>query len=169
MAPLVRRTWAPQGRTPVIRQRTRSHRKVSVIGGVAVTSNYRRTRLMFRLHPNRNVDASLCVAFLQQLLANIRGKVFVVWDRFQAHRSRKVARFVERHRRLSTFLLPAYAPELNPIEMVWGHAKTVDLANFVATDEENLARATKKALCRIRKQRRMLKNLVGHCLLRARR
>jgi len=28
MSPLVRRSWAPRGHTPVIHQRTRSHQKV---------------------------------------------------------------------------------------------------------------------------------------------
>jgi hypothetical protein len=31
MAPLVRRTWSPQGQTPVLPHRTRAHQKVSVI------------------------------------------------------------------------------------------------------------------------------------------
>lgn len=35
-APLVRRGWAPCGQTPVIRQRTRSHRKVSGVGALCV-------------------------------------------------------------------------------------------------------------------------------------
>jgi hypothetical protein len=30
MAPLVRRTWAPRGQTPILLQRTRSRDKVSV-------------------------------------------------------------------------------------------------------------------------------------------
>ena len=34
--------------------------------------------------------------------------------------------------------LPAYCPELNPVEAMWSHAKYSDLANFVAADVEHL-------------------------------
>ncbi|HBL18139.1 MAG TPA: hypothetical protein DD417_15645 [Elusimicrobia bacterium] len=36
MAPLVRRTWARKGHTPILRQATRSHKKVSVVGALVV-------------------------------------------------------------------------------------------------------------------------------------
>jgi hypothetical protein len=35
LSPLVRRTWAPCGQTPVVRPRTRHQRRVSAIGGLA--------------------------------------------------------------------------------------------------------------------------------------
>ena len=38
MAPLRRRSWAPRGHTPRLRQRGRSRRKVSVIGALVMAS-----------------------------------------------------------------------------------------------------------------------------------
>jgi transposase len=38
--------------------------------------------------------------------------------------------------------LPAYAPELNPVEMVWNHSKYGVLADFVAGDAEDLREGT---------------------------
>ncbi len=35
--------------------------------------------------------------------------------------------------------LPAYAPELNPVEQVWNHTKYGDLANFIPDPIEHLA------------------------------
>lgn len=34
--------------------------------------------------------------------------------------------------------LPSYAPELNPVEMVWNHTKYADLANFIPEDVDHL-------------------------------
>jgi len=34
--------------------------------------------------------------------------------------------------------LPAYAPELNPAEMLWNHTKYADLANFIPEDVNDL-------------------------------
>ena len=40
--------------------------------------------------------------------------------------------FVEEQARLSLSFLPAYAPELNPIEKVWAYVKKHVLGNFCA-------------------------------------
>src|SRR3989442_37037 len=45
MAPLVRRTWAPRGQTPILLQRTRSHDKVSVTAVLTVSPRRRRVSL----------------------------------------------------------------------------------------------------------------------------
>jgi transposase len=34
--------------------------------------------------------------------------------------------------------LPAYAPELNPVEFIWSHTKYGDLANFIADKVDHL-------------------------------
>jgi hypothetical protein len=38
MAPLVRRTWAAFGKTPILKHATRSHRKVSAMGAIALSA-----------------------------------------------------------------------------------------------------------------------------------
>ncbi|GAA3467331.1 hypothetical protein GCM10018965_018830 [Nonomuraea roseola] len=40
-----------------------------------------------------------------------------------------IRRLVERRVQLTVILLPAYAPELNPVEVVWAHLKR-SLANL---------------------------------------
>jgi hypothetical protein len=45
MAPLVRRTWAPRGQTPILLRRTRSRDKVSMIATVTVSPRHRRVGL----------------------------------------------------------------------------------------------------------------------------
>lgn len=71
------------------------------------------------------------VAFLQALTQPIRGKLLVIWDGLPAHRSRVVTNFVESlDRHIVLERLPAYAPELNPVEYIWGYMKQRELANL---------------------------------------
>lgn len=76
--------------------------------------------------------------FLSCLLSKLRRPLTVVLDRLSAHRGaarRLKARFGDR---IEFEWLPAYAPELNPVEHVWGHTKYGDLANYVPEDIDAL-------------------------------
>ena len=49
----------------------------------------------------------------------------MVWDGLPAHRARLVSEFIRVQRgRLAIEWLPGYAPELNPVEYIWGYWKT---------------------------------------------
>lgn len=165
MAPLVRRTWAPRGKTPLLLQKTRSHRKVSAIAGIAASPKGRRLRLFFRLHPNQNISSALCIAFLAQLRHQIRGNIVVLWDRFQAHRSRKMERYLGRNPRIVSFCFPPYAPELNPIEYGWSYLKTNPLANDSPENEILLARRARRYLRRMAKRPNLLRGFIDHARL----
>jgi DDE superfamily endonuclease len=89
MAPLVRRTWAPRGATPIMLQRGRSHEKVSAIAALVVSPRRDNVRFFFRLHPDENIKTPLIVSFLRQLSRQLGKRTFlVVWDRLNAHRAK---------------------------------------------------------------------------------
>ena len=56
----------------------------------------------------------------------------VVLDNAGIHRSKATQAFVETHERLSLVFLPPYAPEWNPIELVWAYVKRNVLGNVCA-------------------------------------
>jgi len=57
--------------------------------------------------------------------------LLVIWDGLAAHRSRLVRDYRATTKgRLTLARLPAYAPELNPTEYIWGHLKRHVRANF---------------------------------------
>ena len=69
------------------------------------------------------------------------------------HRSRMVWDFVrQQHGRLWLEFLPAYAPELNPVEYLWSHWKQHELPNFCPTNFGQLSHYARQALRRMRRR-----------------
>jgi transposase len=145
MAPLVRRTWAPRGQTPVLYQRTRSHQKVSAIAALTLSPRVQRVGLYFLLLPNQNVTSVELIGFLRQLRQQLRGRIVLVWDRLLAHRSRAMNAFLAGQQSITVEYLPPYAPELNPVELVWSYLKTNPLANLAPHDVEELTRVANRS------------------------
>jgi transposase len=163
-APVVCRTWAPRGQTPILKRVGRHHTKVSVIGAICAKPGRRKSaRVYFRIHRGRNLDGVGCREFLRQLLGNIKGPVIVVWDRLNAHRSKKVKAFVAKQQgRLLLRYFPAYAPELNPIETAWGYLKGKVLANHAPANADELFHAAKRGLCKTRSSRQVVCSFIEH-------
>jgi hypothetical protein len=165
MAPLVRRTWAPRGRTPVLTQRGRSRRKVSVIGALVISPRRRRVRAYFGLLPDANFDGESILAFVRQLRRALRVPLALVWDRLGGHIGEPVAPWLARNRSVRAYLLPPYAPELNPVELIWGHTKSNPLANFAPSEFEDLVAQTQLATLAIGDDEPLLRSFLKHCPL----
>jgi transposase len=62
---------------------------------------------------------------LEELHTHLAGqKVTLLWDGLPSHRSKKMKTYLASQRRwLVVERLPAYAPELNPVEKLWANLK----------------------------------------------
>lgn len=166
MGPLRRRTWAPCGRTPQLRQRGRSRSKVSVIGALVISPHRQRVRGYFGVQPEANYDGDAILAFLKQLRRAQHGPLVLIWDRLRAHRFEPVAGWLAQHRRVvRAYLLPPYAPELNPVELIWGYAKANPLANFAPLELHDLVMQTQLAIYTIGNDESLLRSFLQHCSL----
>jgi transposase len=155
LQPLVRRTWAPIGQTPVLDQWDR-HDRTSVITALALSRQRRRVRMFFRLL-DHNATADDFIWFLNDVRLELGRKLHVVWDSLGAHRKAENffrtiswpwARF---HR------LPAYAPELNPVEHVWTTAKWGRLANAPPDGLDQMRDTVQLELSRQANEQQLLK------------
>ena len=136
LQPVRRRTWAPCGQTPIQRAWDR-HERLSAIAVIALSPLRHRPNLYFQLLPH-NVQTDEMVWFLTQMHRHVRHKIILVWDRYSVHRA-AAKHFEQHHPAWFQFeWLPPYAPDLNPTEQVWNHAKYSDLANFVPKDVKHL-------------------------------
>ena len=139
------RTWAPRGQTPVLQYHF-TWKVLSAVAGITWWNFY------FRLY-RRTIHGAEVVDFLSHLLRHLPGKLLVVWDGLPAHRGHAVKAFIAAHQgRLAVEQLPAYAPELNPVEYIWGYWKHHELPNFCPRDFIQLSYHARRALARMRRR-----------------
>ena len=107
------RSWAPVGRTPVIK-RTGKRFRVNMISAIS-----NQGLLRFRLFTG-SFTGAVFIDFLRRLLRDCGGrKVHLIVDGHPVHRAKLVSAFIGRHaERIELHFLPGYSPELNPVELL---------------------------------------------------
>ena len=147
---VVRRTWAPRGKTPVLRARNGSWRWMSAMGALAYSRDGRRARVLLKFQPGA-VRTQAILRFLRHLRRHVRGRVVLLWDGVQPHRSVAVRDWVDRNSGwLTVERLPAYAPDLNPVEGMWAWLKGTGLANVCEDTLGPVVRRARSAAERLR-------------------
>jgi transposase len=148
LLPSVRATWAPRGQTPVLRHPF-NWKRLSLAGALAYEPDGSDAHLFFELRPGAYNDETL-IAFLNQLNEVEQRNVLLIWDGLPSHRSRRMSDWIASQRHwLSVERLPGYAPDLNPIENVWGNLKSQELANLCSNTIDQVADIAEGGLDRI--------------------
>ena len=166
LLPSVRATWAPKGHTPVLRHRF-SWKRLSLAGALAYEPDGSDAHLVFQLRPGAYNDETL-IEFLTDLSElEQQRRVLLIWDGLPSHRSRRMTDWVLSQRHwLSVERLPGYAPDLNPIEQVWGSLKSKELANLCRDTIGEVARIAEDGLDRIGSDAPLCLAFLRHCGLR---
>jgi len=116
-----------------------------------------RPRLIYRTHRAGRADKrkgfteAACARLLDDAHQQLGGPLVVVWDGLNTHVSRAMRELIAARDWLMVFQLPAYAPELNPVEPVWSVLKR-SLANLVKQDIGQLTALVKTRLRRMQYQ-----------------
>jgi len=133
-----------------------------VIVALCIAPERDRLQLYFRPHPDANINSASIVDFLPNLLRQLDGPVILIWGRLLAHRSKKVQTFIGENHNLHAFFLPPYAPELSPLENVWGYLKLNRMANLTAVDVDSLADTTRRHGRSLQRKQKLLRSFVKH-------
>jgi transposase len=148
LLPGVVRTYAPVGKTPVLKERlTRDH--LSAMSAITLDGK------LYMREQERAFKGEDVVRFLKHLMGQIPGKLLVIWDGSPIHRGGAVKEFLSSgaSRRLKLEQLPGYAPDLNPDEGIWKHLKCVELKNLCCGSLAELKIELRKAKERLRHKR----------------
>jgi transposase len=158
----VRATWAPKGCTPVLRHRF-SWTRLSMSGALAYRADGSETALLFQIKPGAYNTESL-IEFLTDMHEHFAGeKVTVIWDRLSAHKSKDMKAWVATQRHwLTVEMLPGYGHDINPIEMVWGNVKQVDLANLCPDTIDDARAAAESGLERVGSDYQLCMSFLAH-------
>lgn len=155
LLPGVLRTYAPMGKTPIIREYlTRDH--LSSISGITPEG---KLYMMVQESAYKSPDV---VNFLRHLLRHIPGKLIVLWDGGPIHRGQPVRDYLASGaaKRIHLERLPAYAPELNPDEGIWNYLKRVELKNLACQNISHLRCELRKATERLRHKTHIIRGCI---------
>jgi transposase len=146
------RTWAPKGRRPEVRVRSRRE-SINAISAIDPHGAF-----WFRLYGG-SLDAKKFAIFLLEFLLTRDRPVMLVLDKHPAHTARPLLEFVEKLQgRLELHFLPAYAPDTNPDEFVWSHLKKNGLARHPLRKDERLAERVHRHLTRMQSDPRLIRS-----------
>ena len=160
MGPMLRRTWAPAGRTPALTQRGAHRQKVSVAAAVLVSPRRDRLGLYYHTLAGGYFDNWYVTAFVEALLSEVGGRVVGVWDGGTMHKGEPITALEDQFAdRLCLERLPPFAPMLNPVEWLWGWLKWERLSNFAPHDVHELDARVTAELGSKRDDQAFLRNL----------
>lgn len=116
------KTWGVKGQTPVI-ERPGQRQSVSAASAVNAKGGF-----WFATYEG-GLTGELFVELLKKLMHRRKKPVCLVVDGLPAHKKACVKEYVvSTEGKLSLHFLPGYAPDLNPDELVWSHAKRTGVA-----------------------------------------
>jgi len=114
-----------------------------------------RTRLCHRLLAHRggkgqrrSMSERDYIALLDSVHQLVKAPLLLVWDRLNTHVSHTMRELIARREWLTVFLLPAYSPQLNPVEGAWAHIKR-SLANLAVVALDRLETLVRNRLKRL--------------------
>jgi transposase len=157
------RTWGRRGRTPVVTVCGNRAGRISVAGLVCLKPEAP-GRLFYRIRIHRRrrkgerqsmseADYAAMIAAAHRVLA---APLIVIWDNLPLHISSRMRAFTSAHPDwLTVIQLPAYAPELNPVEGLWSAMKA-SLGNLAAGTVDQLADTVRSRLRRIQHRPELL-------------
>lgn len=162
LLPVVRATWAPRGRTPVLTHRF-GWTRMSMAGALAYRPDRSEAVFVFQIKEGSYNTESL-IAFLTELHDHLDGQpVTLIWDGLPAHRSKAMKAWLATQRHwLTVEPLPAYAYELNPMEQVWGNVKATELANLCPETIDEAHDAAQAGLERVGTSYQQCFNFLDH-------
>ena len=130
--PVLGRTYGLRGQTPEV-PTSGQRQKVSAMSALSARGAFWSTVYTGTLNAGRFVE------FLGDFRRGRRVKIFLVIDGHPSHRAKLVKDYVQSCRgKLELHFLPPYAPDLNPDEFVWQHAKTNGVAKKPLRRNESL-------------------------------
>jgi len=163
LTPIVRRTWAPRGKTPVLRHLFK-WKRLNMAAALCYGSRGGGARLAFHAQPVAYATDSLIVV-LSELRRFLGGeKATLIWDNLPAHHSQAMRHWIRSQRDwLVVEYLPAYAPDLNPVEGLWANLKAVELAGLAAATLQELQTVVHRGIDRIRAAWHLPYSFLRHC------
>lgn len=151
LLPLLAHTWAPSGQTPILKEQAgRQH--LSLIAAVAPNGR------LYVAGQDQPFTGEDIVWFLKKLCGRYRKRdLLIIWDGAAIHRCEAVKALLKnKPGRIHLERLPAYSPELNPVELLWSQLKG-KMKNQVFINLEQLTEVVLQQIALIEKEPKLIR------------
>lgn len=153
-------TWAPIGRTPVVKGSGKK-RSVAMVSAVSA-----RGELHFAVQ-EEGIKSEAFLAFAKNLVNDAGRPVFLIMDNSTVHHATILKEHAEQSKgMLRLYFLPPYSPDLNPDEWVWKNVKNDNIGRASAKNEGELMQFAHAALSRLKEAPEKLRSFFADPALR---
>ena len=150
------KTWSARGKTPVV---NRPGQRQSISAASAVNA---KGAFWFATYEG-GLTGELFVELLKHLMYRRKKPLHLVVDGLPAHKKAVVKAYVaSTEGRLTLHFLPGYAPDLNPDELVWSHAKRTGVARKPLMKGEKLQERVHEQLQKISENKKLVRSFFKH-------
>ena len=150
------KTWGVKGETPVV-QVPGQRQSISAASAVSAKGAFWFTTYKGAL------NGELFVELLKKLMHRRKKRLHLVLDGLPAHKTKLAKAYAASTQgRLTFHFLPGYAPELNPDELVWSHAKRTGNARRPLQRGEKLEPRIAAQLNEIGSNPKLVRSFFGH-------
>jgi transposase len=130
-------TWAPVGEQPSVSCKQAKRERVTGFGSVNPLTG----QLIVNFAQKGNT--ATFKKHLKKILRVYKDmrKIIVYLDNVRYHHAKKLKPFLEAHPKLELRYLPAYSPDLNPVERVWWYMrKSITHNRYLSSIKERIAK-----------------------------
>ena len=150
------KTWGERGKTPVV---NRPGQRQGISAASAVNA---KGAFWFATYKG-GLTGELFVELLKQLMYRRKKPLHLVVDGLPAHKKGVVKEYIASTRgRLALHFLLGYAPDLNPDELVWSHAKRTGVARRPLLKGEKLQERVHQQLQAIGQDKQLVRSFFKH-------
>jgi transposase len=149
-------TWGAKGQTPVV---SVPGQRQSISAASAISS---KGAFWFATYAG-GLNGELFVTLLRRLMRGRRRPLHLILDGLPAHKTKAVTEYVAGlNGALTLHYLPGYAPDLNPDELVWSHAKRTGNAKRPLQKGEQLDERVTRQLAEIGRRPALVRSFFKH-------
>jgi transposase len=146
------RTWGLKGQTPVV-ERAGQRQTISAASAVNAKGGF------WYCTYEGGLNGELFIDLLRKMMRHRVKPIHLIVDGLPAHKTKAVRDYVQSAQgRLTLHILPGYAPELNPDELVWSHVKRTGVARTPLRAGERLREKIETQLATIKKAPRLVRS-----------
>ena len=150
------KTWSERGKTPVV-HRPGQRQSISAASAVNAKGGF-----WFATYKGA-LNGELFVQLLGRLMYRRKKPLYLVVDGLPGHKKAVVKQYVQSlEGRLQLHFLPGYAPDLNPDELVWSHAKRTGVARNPLRKGESMEQRVTEQLKTIKQNPSLVRAFFRH-------